>query len=199
MVKAILFDLGDTVIANDWKARNAAVKTETGVDIIRTPEIKALNDEIVLGNNVMKDLFIKIIETSNLTIDPKEVVDSYTRNYEKYCPVNGSMITLVDNMRKKVKVYALSNTNDIHKSVNIKRGIYNHFDGAFLSCDMKMKKPDPAIFQFVLKEIQCPPSEVLLIDDNEDNIASAKNVGLQTIRYTDYEDLVLKLKEYNLL
>ncbi|MCA9485766.1 MAG: hypothetical protein KC506_02900 [Nanoarchaeota archaeon] len=135
MINAILFDLGDTVIANDWKARNHAVKEETGLDLIWTPEIKEFNNEVVKGKKLMKDLFQKIIDNDKLKVSAETVVESYTKNYAKYCPVNEKMIILVDKLRSKIKMYALSNTNDIHKKVNIERGVYNHFDKSFLSLE----------------------------------------------------------------
>jgi putative hydrolase of the HAD superfamily len=45
---------------------------------------------------------------------------------------------------------------------------------------MKKRKPEPEIFLEVLEDNKLLPHETLFLDDNADNIAGAKAVGIET-------------------
>ena len=54
------------------------------------------------------------------------------------------------------------------------------FERAYFSCELKMRKPDPAIFKYIIEKHNLNPSETLFVDDCLKHIDSAKSVGLQT-------------------
>ncbi len=57
------------------------------------------------------------------------------------------------------------------------------------SCELRLAKPDPAIYHRVLDAIQTPAEEVLFLDDRQENILSAEAVGLQGIIFHDVRQL----------
>ena len=52
------------------------------------------------------------------------------------------------------------------------------FDREFYSCDLAFAKPDTQFFRAVLEKISYAPGEALFIDDREENVAAAAEVGL---------------------
>lgn len=52
------------------------------------------------------------------------------------------------------------------------------FDREFYSCDLGHRKPDAAYFVAILANLELPPERVLFIDDNEDNVAAALELGM---------------------
>jgi len=90
----------------------------------------------------------------------------------------------------------LSNTNPIHVDAYEENFFLQHrllpcdlFDYVFYSYEMGLRKPDPAIYQHVLEICQCCPENVLFIDDNKENIAAARLMGIKTIHYPHNEPL----------
>ena len=59
-------------------------------------------------------------------------------------------------------------------------GVADFFDHIFLSYEMGLEKPSPAIFQRVVQTLGCRPEEVLFFDDSEVNCAAARAEGLQS-------------------
>ncbi|AXC13729.1 HAD-superfamily hydrolase subfamily IA, variant 3 [Acidisarcina polymorpha] len=57
------------------------------------------------------------------------------------------------------------------------------------SCELRLAKPDPAIYHHVLDAIQVPAAEVLFLDDRQENILSAEAVGLQGILFRNVQQL----------
>ena len=80
----------------------------------------------------------------------------------------------------------LSNTNPIHWA-QAERDYFgtdgytvaDYFDTLFLSCDLHLQKPDPAIFDRVTAELGCAPGEIIFFDDSEENCRVAAAKGWQ--------------------
>ena len=59
-------------------------------------------------------------------------------------------------------------------------------------------KPEDEIYQLLLDTYSLKASECLFIDDVEENIIGAKNMGMNGIQLTDYNFLEEKLKEFGI-
>lgn len=85
----------------------------------------------------------------------------------------------------------LSNTNPIHiDEVRRRLGPFGYgefarcFERIFYSYEMGLRKPDPAIYAAVDRELGiASPAEVLFVDDNAANIASAAKHGWGTLLF----------------
>lgn len=53
----------------------------------------------------------------------------------------------------------------------------------FTSYKLRLLKPDPKIYQTVLKELNAQPQEVIFIDDKEKNVAAACSLGIHGIQF----------------
>lgn len=62
-----------------------------------------------------------------------------------------------------------------------------HMDGGVSSWEEKCTKPDERIYRILLKRYQLIPSECVFIDDKEDNIETARRLGMRGVKFTDYE------------
>lgn len=59
------------------------------------------------------------------------------------------------------------------------------FDGVVVSSRIKMVKPEPQIYEYLLNEFQLDAAETIFIDDMPENLAAAAAAGIQTIRFID--------------
>ena len=84
-------------------------------------------------------------------------------------------------------VAALSNTNVIHwgycqryfiEADYVPTELFEHL---WLSCDLHLVKPDPRIFEHVLRDSGFLANETLFIDDNSHNCAVAESFGIRTM------------------
>jgi putative hydrolase of the HAD superfamily len=58
-----------------------------------------------------------------------------------------------------------------------------------LSYELRLAKPDPAIFERCLGELGLPAERVLFVDDQPDNIEAARELGLEAVLFTTIEAL----------
>jgi len=79
------------------------------------------------------------------------------------------------------------------------RGRYDHwklFQGIVISGEVKLIKPDPAIFEYMCREHQLEPSETIFVDDHSPNIEVAEILGFRTILFRDAERCALDLNTF---
>jgi putative hydrolase of the HAD superfamily len=54
-----------------------------------------------------------------------------------------------------------------------------------ISDEVGLRKPDPAIFELVLRRLRLPASAAVFVDDAEPNLDGARAVGLRTVLHQD--------------
>jgi len=81
------------------------------------------------------------------------------------------------------KVYLLSNWDAVSFSEleNQYGHILERFDGILISGDCGLIKPDPAIFELLLKTYQLQASDCMFLDDQPENVAAAQSLGIESI------------------
>lgn len=85
---------------------------------------------------------------------------------------------------KKIQIAVTSNTIPSHAQMNRERGNYKWFDtNVFLSCDIRLLKPDAAFFDYVAARLRRPLNQLLLIDDSDENISGARALGITAVKH----------------
>jgi epoxide hydrolase-like predicted phosphatase len=73
------------------------------------------------------------------------------------------------------------------------------FDDYVLSYELRLIKPDPAIYLEAAHRAGCRPAECVFIDDMEENVQSAVETGLRGIHYRPETDLEAELRKLGLV
>jgi putative hydrolase of the HAD superfamily len=74
------------------------------------------------------------------------------------------------------------------------------FDEVIVSCDLKLLKPEPAIYAACLEKAEAQAGECLFIDDNPANVEAAQVFGMNALTFTGAAPLASTLrKEYGVL
>lgn len=91
-----------------------------------------------------------------------------------------------------LKLFMISNTNAVMYDGWIKRAfmqeglrVGDYFDGIVTSFAEGICKPDPQIFQTVLRRYGLNAGETVLLDDSEANCAEARRLGMHAVRIID--------------
>jgi FMN phosphatase YigB (HAD superfamily) len=92
-------------------------------------------------------------------------------------------------LRERYIVYLLSNIGEMHWDMACEQmfnyhgfNVDNFFEQIFLSYEMHLMKPDPLIFETLLKQTVIKQSATLFIDDSEENCKVASSFGLKTFQ-----------------
>ena len=80
-------------------------------------------------------------------------------------------------------IYVLSNASDRFYAYFDKFLPLRFFDGAIVSSDIKMMKPDPEIFQYAMDRYGLRKEECLFVDDSMKNVEGAKSFGIHAHQF----------------
>ncbi len=79
------------------------------------------------------------------------------------------------------------------------RAFFSRFRDIVVSGEVKLLKPDPAIYFLALDRFGLKPAEALFIDDREINVEGARAVGMQAHLFVGADDLRTRLASEGLL
>ena len=116
-------------------------------------------------------------------------------------PVPG-VHTIVDELHAKgVPLYAITNFSaDFWPPFAAReRDFFARFEDIVVSGDVKLLKPDPAIYFLALRRFGLRPDEALFIDDRAINVEGARAVGMAAHLFVDAADLRARLEAERLL
>jgi 2-haloacid dehalogenase len=74
----------------------------------------------------------------------------------------------------------------------------NWFDGYVISGLEGVAKPDPRIFQLLLRRYRLEPAATVFIDDSPANVEAARGQGMAAVRYTSAGELRNRLRSLGL-
>lgn len=75
---------------------------------------------------------------------------------------------------------------------------FSYFKDIVVSGEVKLIKPDPAIYRLLLERNQLRPGDCIFIDDLQENVAAAAALGIHGIQFTSPELLEQSLLEYGI-
>jgi len=195
-IKTIIFDLGGVLLDLDTDAAIRSFK-----------ELGFLDARNYLGDYLQKGIFLEM-EEGKLTND--EFYDKFrelsvNKNItnqqieEAWCKILLDIpdykLDLLLQLRKKYRIFMLSNTNQIiaayyTKHIFTKQGltIDDYFDRRYVSYEIGCVKPYRGIFEHLIADSGIHPQEALFLDDGEQNIITAKEFGFHTYLVAPRED-----------
>ena len=83
-----------------------------------------------------------------------------------------------------IRTGILSNTQTSHVRLMQGMGFLHEFAPVILSCEVGLRKPEPAIFRYALQRLALPAHQVAYVDDVPEYVAAATTLGLQTVLHT---------------
>jgi putative hydrolase of the HAD superfamily len=105
------------------------------------------------------------------------------------------MYDLVSRLRgKNHRVVCGTNTIPCHYDVHNERGDYACFDKVYASHLMRIIKPDPRFWQFILDMEEEIPENTIFFDDNSSNVSAALDLGIRSYLFTAPREAEAALK-----
>lgn len=99
-------------------------------------------------------------------------------------PIEETNALAAELKREGYGIYLLSNAGTrIHDQLN-HMPAWSLMDGAVVSGEERLMKPDPAIYQLLCERYGLLAEECLFVDDNADNCEGARVAGMRAARYT---------------
>ena len=197
-IKNVIIDLGGVMIDLD-RDRCVRAFEALGLEGVDT----------MLGLYRQEEPFLSI-ETGHITVAQfydrlrsligREVKDSeFEEAFDRFLvALPPERLAALRRMRSAgLRLYMISNTNAVMydgwiKNAFMQEGfrVGDYFDGIVTSFAEGVCKPEPQLFETVLRRYGLKAEESLLLDDSEANCESARSLGMKAIRIIGDETLV---------
>ncbi len=187
MIDTLLLDLGGVLIDVDYH-RTARSFGALGFGHFEELYSKAQQDHLFDGFEIgalsPQQFRDRIRSLHNGRITDQEIDTCWNAMLGS---IPNARLQLVASLRKRYRVLLLSNTNAIHvhafsKIIQRENGINDFktcFDGAYYSCELRLRKPNADAFLQVLALHGAEPKNTLFIDDSVQHVIGARAAGLQ--------------------
>ena len=116
--------------------------------------------------------------------------EQFVRNWNGIFTENTDVTALMQQLRKRHRLMALTNTNALH---------LDHIKASFpslavledwvASCDVGLRKPDPQFYFLALERARVRPSEAVYVDDRPELVEAGRAIGLTAVRFENGRQL----------
>ncbi|MDY4790554.1 MAG: HAD family phosphatase [Bacteroidales bacterium] len=196
-IKNLLLDLGGVVLNVDYH-KMVDIFKEYGVINFDKHFTQAKQVEIIdkfeEGKCTIEEFRNGIRDLVEVDLTDKQIDKAW---FSMILDLPKERIELIGLLKLKYNVYLFSNTNELHIELLKKRyeeefgfDIFQMlFTKAYFSNEIKMRKPHPESFQWLINDAGIKAEETLFIEDSPQHIEGAKKVGLNTYWLTGGETI----------
>ena len=190
-VRTVVFDLGGVVI--DWNPRHLyrklfpgdAAGMEAFLAEVCSPEWNAEQDA---GRPFAEGIALAQARHPQHA----ERIAAYWERWEEMVPgpIDGAPELLRALRAQGLPMYALSNWSaETWPRARGRFDFWDCFEGVVISGEIRMAKPDPAIYEHLLERFALERGTTLFVDDAPANVEAALAVGMQALRFTSVAQL----------
>ncbi|MGK7393839.1 MAG: HAD family hydrolase [Candidatus Cyclobacteriaceae bacterium M3_2C_046] len=188
-IKTIIFDLGGVILNIDPLRTLQAFAQLVHQSPTQVQELihkdRAILLEYEVGHIDDQEFIQRLHSSTGYQISHDDFIRAWNQVLIAIPP---DRIELLKQLRHRYQLIMLSNTNHLHKirfhQILQQTTGYQNFDQLFhkvyLSHEIHLRKPDPAIYQYVLDKNQLEPAQTLMLDDLPENLEGAQSVGIKT-------------------
>lgn len=198
MIKNVVFDIGNVLVNFRWRELMAQLQL--------SKEAQDRFEDYVFGSKWWH-------EFDHSTMDEEEVLCHLREDNEEYRdafelvwenrdklvePYEYAVTWIADLQAAGYRVYLLSNYPATLFSMHAENGSFpflDMVDGKVVSGYVKMIKPEPDIYEYLVENYGLKASECVFLDDRAENVEGAKQVGMHGIQVHNYEQAKRELDE----
>ena len=199
-ITTVVFDVGKVLF--EWDLRHLFAKLIADKAELEYFVTHVVTPEWHFQHDAGRPLAEMTAERTALYPKYKNEIDAYRTRFNETIPgpVAGSLEIVHELAERAVPLFAITNFGaEFWAMFRPTQPIFDHFGDIVVSGVEKMVKPDPDIYALALRRFGLKPGEAIFIDDNHDNVVSARANGFAAHHFTDAEKLRRELVDLNLL
>jgi putative hydrolase of the HAD superfamily len=196
----VVFDLGGVLVT--WKPQEFLERAfpDPAQREIARREIMDHPDwlEIDRGTVTIEELIPQWIERSGL---PERDVRSFIDNLPLALTAMHDTVDLMYRVKAAGhRIFCLSNMpHETFAYLERTHGFWDAFEGMVISARIGHCKPEPAIYEHLLRTYGLKPSETVFIDDMPANIEAARTMGIHGIQFQSAAQVESELRRLGVL
>ena len=188
-VDTVLFDIGNVLVGWDPYAPYTARMPDLDVDsFFAETGFLSLNHRADAGERWAS----LVAEVAAASPHHAAAAQLYVDHYADALtgPVPGSAAVVEELRAAGVRLFGLSNFSaELFHHAEPAAPAIGLLEDVLISGEVRLAKPDPAIFQLARERFGLDPARTVFVDDMPANVAAAAALGFDAIRFTDADRL----------
>lgn len=193
VIKAVIFGWGGVLIDNPTPALVAYCSATLGVSAERFAEARETHYPPFLRGQISEEEFWKRA-CGDLQVAPPSVPSLWGEAFRRAYVPRPEMLDMVAFLKENGFRTALLSNAEEPAARYCRELNYPMFDVFTFSCMEQTAKPEREIYELTLRRLDVDPAETLLIDDDEDALDGAWDIGIRALLFTSAEDTIASLK-----
>ncbi|CAE1151668.1 glucose-1-phosphatase [Serratia sp. JUb9] len=183
-----IFDLGNVIVDIDFKRVLGVWSNLSGTPLAALAERFSMGEVFQRherGEVTDEEFAARLCDEMGIALSFEQFAAGWQAVFVALRP---EVIAIMQRLRNEGhRVVVLSNTNRLHCNYWPQHypEVAAAADHLYLSQDLGLRKPEPAIYQRVLDAENTPAEQAVFFDDHPDNIAAARAMGITAVWVTD--------------
>jgi putative hydrolase of the HAD superfamily len=197
-VHALLFDFGGVIVEIDfnrafeiWGARSGVPATT----IKSRFSFDSCYESHERGQIAANVYFDSLRASLGIRISDEQFREGWNTIFVGEIP---GVAALLRQAKALEPLYVFSNSNPTHHAYWAMEyaDTLGNFQKIFVSCRLGRRKPEPEAFTAVSSEIGVPLENILFFDDTDENVKSARSLGMQAVHVKSIADIENALRKF---
>jgi glucose-1-phosphatase len=200
-VELLLFDLGNVIVRVSHPAMAEALAARSADPRFQDPQRvlalafddhEGLTVDFDKGRLTTDAFYRSVADRLALSLSFEEFAACWNTGFEE----NVEVTALIRRLLGRYRLMLLSNTNELHyRHLKPRLPVLSLMERTFLSFELGMRKPDPALYERVITAAGVKPERILYIDDVAAYTRAAADLGMQAITFESAGQLERALRE----
>jgi HAD superfamily hydrolase (TIGR01509 family) len=198
-LKALAFDLGNVLVKVDHGRFCRGLAQLAGL----SPEevfAQVLETDLEMGYDTGRLSSREFYELVQSRLGVKLPFADFGHLWSDIFAPMAEMEAVLALLAPRYPLFLLSNTNPLHFDYIREQfpSLLTPFKAFILSYRVGSRKPDPGIYQALIRQAGYPPPQILYLDDKPPFVEAARGQGLAAWHFTTPEDFQQRLDRYEL-
>jgi HAD superfamily hydrolase (TIGR01509 family) len=125
---------------------------------------------------------------------------AFVQRLNRFKEINPAMRALLEELSGRVRLAIISNASDVLEGLLQNRfQVWDYFELVTNSARVGYAKPDPAIFEWTLDQLELAPQHTLFTDDQQHNVDAAIELGMNAAPFEHADAFRASLVERGVL
>jgi len=199
MIRILIFDIGKVLVNINVDRFVQKLTTAIRISRFRLFLFNQFNDfnGLMQGEQTAEDIYEKLCQHFKSDISLAHFKEIWISMLDS---PKLDVVEIVEKLASKYQVVLLSNIEAWHYEHLVRTmPVLKTFSPHFLSYQLKLQKPMPAIYLKVLQELKAKPAECFFVDDQYRNVKAARKLGICSHQFKNFNDFKKTLSIHNLL
>ncbi|MBN1304482.1 MAG: HAD family phosphatase [Anaerolineales bacterium] len=193
-IKAIYLDFGGVIARTEHEtprqhlAQRLNIEYEDLVNLVfNSPSAR----QATVGQVSARDHWAAVLSSLNL---PEKHIQPVINEFFGGDIIDRELLDKLRLLRPRYKIGLISNAWDDLRAYIAQNKFEDVFDTMVISAEVRIAKPEAAIFQIALEKLGVKANQAVFVDDFVENITAARELGMYTIHFREINQAKTELE-----